>query len=258
MKNLTREKMLSGQRTLGSFFELGSATAAECMGLAGLDYIIIDTEHGAFDPLSALDFIRAAKLYNVTPFARVQEITRPSILKLLDAGAMGLVVPCVNSAEDAAAIVSYGKYAPVGQRGVAGSAGTGFWYEDYACHGLESYFETSNRETMLIPQCETMGCLNELERIVATDGVDAIFVGPFDLSTAMGIPGKFDAPEFQEALRHIQRVCAEAKKPSLIYAATEAAALADYEMGYDSVALTMDTVMLIEAYKAAKARLLGA
>ncbi len=257
MKNIAREKMLSGQRTLGSFFELGSATAAECLGLAGLDYIIIDTEHGAFDPLSALDIIRSAKLYGTTPFARVQEISRPAVLKLLDAGAMGLIIPCVNSLEDAKAIVSFGKYAPLGQRGVAGSAGTGFWYEDYAQHGLDSYFETSNRETMLIPQCETLGCLNELESIAALDGVDGIFVGPFDLSTAMGIPGKFDAPEFKEALRHIQRVCESAGKPSLIYAANERAAMEDYEMGYSSVALTMDSVMLIEAYKGAKARLLG-
>ena len=255
MKNPVREKMLSGVRTLGSFFELGSSTAAECLGLSGLDYMIIDTEHGAFDPLSALDFIRSAKLYGVTPFARVQEISRPAILKLLDAGAMGLIVPCVNSVQDAADIVSYGKYAPMGGRGVAGSAGTGYWYEDYAQHGLESYFEVSNRETMLIPQCETLGCLEHIEEIAAMEGVDGIFVGPFDLSTAMGIPGQFDAPEFQQALRHIQCVCADAGKPSLIYAASEEAAKADFAMGYDSVALGMDSVMLIEAYRSARERL---
>ena len=196
MKNVLREKMLSGEKTLGTFMELGTATAAECLGLAGLDYLIIDTEHGPFNPQSALDFIRAAKLYNITPLARVQEISRAAILKLLDVGAMGLIIPCVNTVEEAKTIVSYGKYAPVGERGVANTAGSGFWFEDYASHGMPAYFETSNRETLLFPQCETLGCLEHLEEIVILPGIDGIFVGPFDLSTAMGIPGQFDKPEF--------------------------------------------------------------
>ena len=123
MKNTTREKMLRGEKTLGTFLELGSATVAECLGLGEMDYCIIDTEHGPFDPLAALDFIRAARLYGMTPFARTQEISRAAILKLLDAGAQGLIIPCVNTVEEAEAIVRYGKYGPVGERGVANAAG---------------------------------------------------------------------------------------------------------------------------------------
>jgi 4-hydroxy-2-oxoheptanedioate aldolase len=257
MKNTTREKMLRGEKTLGTFLELGSATVAECLGLGEMDYCIIDTEHGPFDPLAALDFIRAARLYGMTPFARTQEISRAAILKLLDAGAQGLIIPCVNTVEEAEAIVRYGKYGPVGERGVANAAGTGFWYEDYAQHGLPHYFEVSNREAMLIPQCETLGCLEHLEEIVRMDGIDGIFVGPFDLSTAMGIPGEFDRPEFQEALRHIQRTCAEAGKPSLIFAGTEEAARADFAMGYDSVAYGMDATILVNACRAARKNILG-
>ena len=257
MKNLTREKMLAGEKTLGIFMELGTATSAECLGLGGMDYLIIDTEHGPFDPLAALDFIRAARLYNITPFARVQEISRSAILKLLDVGAQGLVIPCVNTVAEAETIVSCGKYMPLGRRGVANSAGSGFWYEDYATRGMPHYFEFSNRESMLIPQCETLGCLEHLEEIVAIEGIDGIFVGPYDLSTAMGIPGQFDKPEFQEALRHIQAVCAEAKKPSLIYAGTEEAARADFAMGYDSVAYGMDATILVNACRAARKNILG-
>lgn len=255
MKNTLREKMLRGEKTVGTFFELGSATAAECLGLSGLDYIIIDTEHGAFDPLAALDFIRAAKLYNVTPLARVPELSRPAVLKLLDAGAMGLIIPNVNSLEEAQQIVSWGKYAPLGSRGVAPSAGTDFWMADYARQGLDHYFEVSNRETMLIPQCETAGCLEDIERIAALPGIDGIFVGPFDLSTAMGIPGQFDKPEFQDALRHVRSVCAAAGKPCIIYAANEEAVRHGFELGYDSVAYNMDATMLIKAYQEALARL---
>ena len=165
MKNLVREKMIQGEKTLGIFMELGTATSAECLGLAGLDYLIIDTEHGPFDPLAALDFVRAARLYGITPFARVQEISRAAILKLLDAGAQGLIIPCVNTVEEAAAIVRYGKYAPLGDRGVANTAGSGFWYEDYASQGMPHYFAVSNRESMLIPQCETLGCLEQDENL---------------------------------------------------------------------------------------------
>ncbi|MBS1420307.1 MAG: hypothetical protein HP001_08780 [Oscillospiraceae bacterium] len=257
MKNVLREKMLSGEKTLGTFMELGTATAAECLGLAGLDYLIIDTEHGPFNPQSALDFIRAAKLYNITPLARVQEISRAAILKLLDVGAMGLIIPCVNTVEEAKTIVSYGKYAPVGERGVANTAGSGFWFEDYASHGMPAYFETSNRETLLFPQCETLGCLEHLEEIVILPGIDGIFVGPFDLSTAMGIPGQFDKPEFKEALRHIQAVCARANKPSIIFAASESAAREGFQMGYDSVTYGMDATMLVNAFRAARAGIVG-
>lgn len=257
MKNTVREKMLRGEKTLGTFFELGAPTSAECLGLAGLDYLIIDTEHGPFDPLSALDVIRAARLYRITPFARVQEISRPAILKLLDVGAVGLIIPNVSTVEEAEQIVRFGKYAPLGNRGVANTAGSGFWYEDYATQGLPHYFEVSNRESMLIPQCETLGCLDHLEEILAIPGIDGIFVGPFDLSTAMGIPAQFDKPEFKDALRHVQALCREAGKPSILYAATEEAAREGFRLGYDSITYGMDATILVNACKAARSRILG-
>lgn len=249
MKNSLREKILRGEKTIGSFFTLGSGSAAECLGLSGLDYLIIDTEHAPFGPTDVLEFARVAKLYGITPLARVQEISRAAILKLLDAGAMGLIIPCVNTLEEAELIVSYGKYPPLGERGVAPSAGTDFWMAEYAQQGLEYYFETCNRETLLIPQCETLGCLDNLEKIVALDGIDGIFVGPFDLSTGMGIPGQFYRSEFKDALRHIQAVCAEAGKPCIIYAASEAAVEEAFSMGYNSVAYSTDAQVLITAYR---------
>ncbi len=257
MKNLVKEKMLAGERTFGTFFETGSATVAECLGLAGLDYIIIDTEHGPFDPLSALEYIRAAKLYGLTPFARVQEISRPAILKLLDVGAMGLVIPDVRTVREVEKIVEYGKYMPLGKRGVANTAGSGFWFEDYARHGLEHYFAVSNRETMLLPQCETLECLHSLEEIVRVDGIDGIYVGPFDLSAAFGKPAKFDDPEIRDAIAHIQGVCRAAGKFSFIFAADEDTARADFELGYDSVTLGMDATVLTNAFKGLRGSLLG-
>ena len=169
---------------------------------------------------------------------------------------MGLVIPDVRTVAEVEKIVEYGKYLPLGKRGVAGSAGSGFWYEDYAQHGLEHYFEVSNRETMLLPQCETVECLNSLEEILRVEGIDGIYVGPFDLSAAMGKPGKFDDPEVREAIRHIQEVCTAAGKLSFIYAANETAAKDDFALGYGSVTLGMDATILTDAVKAHVAALL--
>lgn len=251
MKNAVREKLLSGQKAVGTFFELGSSSVAECLGLAGLDYIVIDNEHGPFNPQTTLEYVRAAGLYHTTPFARVEEISRPAILKLLDAGVMGLIIPCVKTVEEVQKIVEYGKYGPVGHRGVACAAGTGFWYEDYAQHGLDRYFEVCNRETMLIPQCETLECLRNLEQIVRIEGVDGIFVGPYDLSTAMGKPGAVTDPEVTEAVDYVQRVCKEAGKFSFIYSGTEELARLNLKKGFDSVTLSQDASMITDAYKRA-------
>ncbi len=252
MKNTMREKMLAGEKTLGTFMAIGSGTSAECIGLAGYDYVIIDTEHGPFNPDSA------AKLYGTTPFVRVQDTSRASILKMLDGGAMGLIIPQIHTIEEIRHIVEYGKYPPVGSRGVAPGVGTGFWAEDWAQHGLAQTFETANRETLLFPQCETVGCLEHIEEIAAVDGVDGIFVGPFDLSVAMGIPLDFEHPDFKAALSRILDACKAAGKPTIIYAGTEEDARKDFAMGFTSVAYNQDGALLIEALKAAKASILDA
>ena len=257
MNNTVRKKMLAGEKTLGTFMAIGSGTAAECIGLAGFDYVIIDTEHGPFNPDSAIDYIRAARLYGAAPFVRVQDTSRAAILKMLDGGAMGLIIPQINTVDEVRQVVSHGKYAPAGNRGVAPGVGTGFWAEDWAQHGLAQTFETANRETMLFPQCETPGCLEHIEEIAAIDGVDGIFVGPFDLSVAMGIPLNFEHPDFKAALRRILDACKAAGKPTIIYAGTIEDAKKYFEMGFGSVAYNQDGFMLIEAYKAAKKAILG-
>ena len=258
MKNSVREKMLAGEKTLGTFMAIGSGTAAECIGLAGFDYVIIDTEHGPFNPDSAIDYIRAARLYGATPFVRVQDTSRAAILKMLDGGAMGLIIPQINTVDEVHQVVSHGKYAPAGNRGVAPGVGTGFWAEDWAQHGLAQTFETANRETMLFPQCETPGCLEHIEEISAIDGVDGIFVGPFDLSVAMGMPLEFERPEFKAALQRILDACKAAGKPTMIYAGTIEDAKTDFAMGFDSVTYNQDAPLLIEMLKEARSAILGA
>ncbi len=151
MQNDVRAIIEAGEHPLGTFFQLGNQTAAECMGYGGFDYIVIDTEHGPFDVETSLSLIRAAKSAGCVPFARVKDSSRASILKMLDAGALGIIIPNVRSLDEAREIVKWGKYFPVGERGIAPTPGTHYWYDEYATKGLDNYMRVSNDRVMLIP-----------------------------------------------------------------------------------------------------------
>lgn len=188
MKNRVKEKLRAKEQVFGTFLWSSSSTVVECMGYTGLDYVIIDSEHSPIDTEGAIGMINAAKLKGLTPFVRVKEVSRAAILKMLDGGAEALVIPCLKSVEEVRKVVEYGKYQPVGERGFAQSRQAGYGYEDYA-RDLQGYFEVSNSQTMLLPMCETATFLKDLEKIVKLEGIDGIFVGPYDLSVALGAPG---------------------------------------------------------------------
>lgn len=249
MENLLKKKLLAGQKGVGTFFEIGGSNAVECLAVSGLDFLIIDAEHGPFGPESAADLVRAACLRKITPFVRIPDCTRPSVLKMLDIGAQGLIVPCVNTVEEVHNLVAYAKYYPVGNRGVMWGRDAIWGEADYASHGLNDYFETCNREALLIPQCETAGCLEHIEEIAAIDGVDGIFVGPFDLSVALGAPGQFAAGTFSAAIRRILRACKAAGKIAMIYTGDAAGTRANFAMGFDAAAVSLDTKLYVSAFR---------
>lgn len=247
MKNLWKEKMERGEKTVGSFFESGSTAALEMMGLTGLDYVVIDTEHGPFDAERAGEFVCAAERHNLTPLARVNEISRPAILRLLDVGCKGLIVPQVHSIEDVRKIVEYGKYYPLGERGVAGERANCFTYDMGG--SLNDWFRIANEETLLIPQCETVGCLNDIDNIVRVDGIAGMFVGPYDLSTAMGIPGQFDNPDFLKAIQKVVDACHAAGKFCITYCDSAQKARQYFAMNFDSATIGLDVCILVDGYR---------
>ena len=247
MKNLLREKIMNGEKTVGTFFEAGNANVAEALALTDVDYMLIDTEHGPFDVESVMPMLRGAELHNTTALVRVKDSNRNSILKMLDIGAGGVVIPQVHSVEEIGKIVEYGKYFPTGQRGVAFARGAGYGCLEHAKGDINDYFAICNRETLLIPQCETTGCLESIEEIAATDGIDGIFVGPYDLSVGMGIPTQFDKPEFKAALERILKAVKDAGKFSIIYCADFNVANVRLKQGFDSVTVGQDINFYIDA-----------
>ncbi len=247
MKNKFLELIKEGQNPLGTFMNFSNPDFVECVAFAGMDYIIIDTEHGPKESETVVDLIRAAELRGTTPFVRVKDSSRASILKMLDIGAHGLVIPNVRSVDEVKKIVEYGKYAPLGMRGINMPRASGYG-SPQLMPTLRDYTEMSNRETMLIPQCETVPCLENIEEIVNIEGVDAIFVGPFDLSQDMGMTGDFSNPKFIEALERVLKACKKANKPVLIFAPNVESGKTRIKEGFDSVTISIDSLVFLNAY----------
>ena len=250
MKNPVREKILSGKKALGTFMTLGSADVAEALALAGLDYIIIDGEHGPFAPESALSFARACEKYGVAPFVRTPNGQRQSVLHMLEIGALGLVVPFLSTVAEVQELVSYAKYPPLGMRGcnlVARQAGFGF--SDKSHLPIQDFFDVCNRETLLLPQCETAGFLENIEEICALPGVDGIFIGPYDLSVALGVPAQVGSDIVLRAIDRVLAACKQSGKMSFIFARDAETASRNFGLGFDSVTCTSDGNLLVDGYK---------
>lgn len=248
MENKTKAKLDAGETVYGTFLWSASETITECMGSGGLDFVIIDAEHSPVDSEGAVGMLRAAKLGGVSPFVRAKDPSRSSILKMLDAGAEGIIVPFLKTAEEVKQIISYAKYHPTGERGFAFGRNPRYGYAPYAAE-IEEYFSISNRETLLLPMCETAGFLADLEEITAMEGVDGIFVGPYDLSAALGKPGVFNTAEFQNALKRIVETCRKHGKYTFIFSNSPAAAKEHIALGYQGITLGIDVQMLIQSYR---------
>ena len=247
MKNELKIKLAEGRKPLGLFFDTASVSIMECIGRTGFDFVIIDNEHSPVEAESSADFIRAAENCGLTPLCRVRETSRPAILKLLDVGAQGLIVPNVHSPGQVKEIINYAKYYPLGERGFCPSRKDGWGYD--VPGSVPDVMEHFNRETLLIPQCETVGALESIEDIVALEGVDGIFVGPFDLSISMGMPGDFSNPVFQAALDRILTACHEAGKFCMLFGGSPDAVVAGYKRGFDAMAYSLDAAIIIDAMK---------
>ena len=247
--NRVLEKFQKGEKSIGTFTHMKSTVAIESMGYTGLDYVIIDTEHFAVDGDFVGAAITAADAAGITPFVRINDCTRPAVLRPLDLGAKGLIVPAVESVGEVKRLIEYAKFTPLGNRGFCPTRDGGWGFDELSRQSGSAYMERSNRETMLIPQCETAGALEHIEEIVALDGVDGIFVGPNDLSIALGCPLQMDAPPMLAALERIRAACRKHGKPVLIFSGNAAAAKANLEDGFDSVTVGLDVMMLIQAYR---------
>ena len=197
-KNTLKQKLAANRDTFGPFVNFPSPAMTELMGWMGYDFVIIDCEHGTIDYEAAENMIRAAELSGATAFVRIGMNEPKHILRFLEAGAHGVLIPMINNARDARAVVEAVKFPPLGQRG--NFAGRG------AMHGIEpfaEYVKSANEEVMVALQIETLGALENQDEIIATSGADMIFLGPGDLSLQFGFPGQAAHPKVVETIEKL-------------------------------------------------------
>src|SRR6266568_2533443 len=179
--------------------EFGTRGIAKILEAAGVDFVLIDMEHTGFDAERIADLVAWFKATDIAPFVRVPQGMYHFMARTMDAGALGVMVGNVETAEQARSVVDAVKYAPLGKRGV----GLGTAHTDYLQPDPPTYFEYANRNTTVICQIESTVGLENLHAIAATPGVDILWVGHFDLTQSMGIPGQFAHPRFHQALRDV-------------------------------------------------------
>jgi 2-keto-3-deoxy-L-rhamnonate aldolase RhmA len=207
MSNL-KAKLKNGGLVIGTMIsEIRNPNLAFMLAQCGFDYFIIDTEHGAYSPETVSNMIAAARGAGISVIVRIPEIRREAIMKPLDSGAAGLLVPMVNTADQALEIMSYAKYPPMGNRGAALSRAHSYFGRPNAAE----YLDQANETTFIAVQAESPQAIENLESIASTPGIDAIFVGPFDLSVSMGIPGQLNHPGEVEAVAKVIDVCQQHK-----------------------------------------------
>lgn len=250
MQNRLREAVARRGRAVGTFLSVATPSYVESISSSGLDYVVIDTEHGSYDTMRIGDMVRAADSVGLCPVVRVSDATHKEIQHAVDEGAEGIIVPCLRRVEDFRRVVELGKFAPVGNRGFAKARGCRFGNETWAQGPLDEYMRACNEKVLLLPQCETAEALEHIEEIAAIDGIDGIFVGPFDLSICLGIPARFDDPRFTAAIERVLRACRASGKLSLIFTASVEDARRYLAMGFDAVANGLDTTLLAQHYRA--------
>jgi len=239
MNNL--KKMLKNNKlSIGSWITLGHSSIAEIMTTAGFKWLTIDMEHSAITLDQAQSLIQVIELSGCTPLVRVGENNPTLIKRVMDAGAHGVIVPMVNTQEDAKKAVSAVKYPPTGTRGVGLARAQGYGFE------FERYKNWVKKESLVIVQIEHIEAINNLEAILNTKGVDGSIIGPYDLSGSLGWPGEFKRPKVQAALKRYEAVCRKLKKPMGIHVVQpEAAQVNQYiEKGYTFIAFGVDILYL--------------
>lgn len=202
--NPVKRKIREREPVHGLFCSIPAPGLVEMIGCAGYDFVILDSEHTLVDPQQLENLIRAAEAVGLTPFVRVPESDPGAILRALDAGAMGVVVPHIRARSDVDAAIRAARYAPDGMRSLNGGRVPGFGLIE-----LTEYVRLANAEVMVIAMIEDVEGVDALPQILAGGGVDVVLEGAADLSQSYGFPWQTRHPRVAEALRRMHTVCAE-------------------------------------------------
>lgn len=199
-----RERIQSGKPVFGPFMKTCDPGFVEVAGYAGMDFAILDMEHGPINIQNMQNNIRAAQNSGILPVVRVSAITEEAIGKALDIGAAAVEIPKISTAEDAKLAVKCAKFAPLGERGVCRFVRAAH----YSAIQKDVYFSTAN-DIIVIAQIEGREAIKNLDDILEVEGIDIVFIGPYDLSQSLGVPGEVEHPLVVEEMNKIVRAAKE-------------------------------------------------
>jgi 2-keto-3-deoxy-L-rhamnonate aldolase RhmA len=240
-----RNRIDSGEPAIGTFLHLASPLAAEACALAGFDWLLIDLEHGGGGESALVGQLLAGAAHGIAMLVRVESAERIRSGRVLDLGAAGVMFPRLDTPEQVAAAIRHLRYPPDGDRGVA-------TYNRACGFGLRpEVLETANDSIVAIVQIESVPALENVETIAQLPGVDVIFVGPSDLSHALGVPGQLESAEFRSALERVVAAARAAGIPAGILAHSNEAAQAYLERGFGFLAVGSDSAFIVTAARQA-------
>lgn len=202
--NKVKRDLMAGEVVVGTMIqEIRSPAIAQIFAAAGFDFFIIDMEHGAYDLVIAADIIKVARLEGICPLVRVPDRRYPPLGRILDIGALGLMVPRVETEEEVKEIVAEVKYPPLGRRGCSITMGN----NDYRPQAVDAFIKEANQETLVIIQIELEKAVHDIDSLLSVRGVDVALIGPGDLSISLGLPGQPDHPQVLQAIDRVLAAC---------------------------------------------------
>lgn len=245
-----RERLLAGETLFGTILNLPSASVAEILAAAEFDWLFIDMEHGAIGTSALLSILQTIDR-DIACIVRVPALDVTPIKRALDLGAAGVMVPQVETAAQAAEAVRLARYAPAGDRGFGLARAHGYGFK------VSEYLARANDEIAVIVQVEHARAVENVEAIAAVPGLDAVFIGPYDLSASLGHPGEIEHPAVVAALERVTQVCRGAGM-TLGYFGMDADAVAPYvKQGYTLICAGVDSLFLGHGARRLAERLKG-
>jgi len=242
-KNTLKEKMLRGDCTTNGWCALGSSFSAELLGHAGFDSVTVDMQHGMFDFAQAMPMLQALSATPTVPIVRAPWNDTAIIMHLLDAGAYGVICPMINNRAEAERLVAACRYAPVGMRSFGPARGL--------LYGGADYFDHANDEIVVLAMIETLDGIKNLDDILATPGLDGIYIGPADLALVLGARPGTDLTD-QRCIDTIAHILARAKaheKLAGIFCASGQVGAIRRKQGFQMITLSHEGVYLAQAAK---------
>jgi len=241
MANTTfRDRLLNGETVVGTFQLLDSAMVSEMIGIAGMDFVVYDQEHGPLGAETTLELAAAAQNRGVAPIVRVRSNEEAEIQRALDIGSAGVQVPQVETEADARAAVDAARFDPIGSRGLSQYVRAGDYW------GSDTYTEDQNEDVVLIVQVEGEHGVENIEDILGVDGIDAVFLGPYDLSQSLGIPGQVTHERVEALMEDVCERAAEAGIAVGAFADTPAIANRWIDAGVQYVTLGVEAGLFTE------------